>query len=181
MGGQAGRDRILYTAIADGPTVTAAAEGLLCTEVNIQAHTLEVGTVLKATLFGRASSVITTPGSLTLRARWGPASTAFGSRTLLAATAAMTQMTASAQTNLSWLMEFFIVCRSRGAAGTVMTSGYVTRGGVLPSIDIDLFPASAAATAVVDTTSDGTLTITAEPQLASASITCHSFVLEKLN
>ena len=65
-------EETIYTMLADGPTLTAAAEALLVPDVSIPAAYMYPGRILRATLFGKASNVITTPGTLTLRAPCDP-------------------------------------------------------------------------------------------------------------
>jgi hypothetical protein len=169
----------LFVAIADGPVLTAAAEALLVTDVTIKAGYMYPGRILKATMYGRASNAVTTPGTLTLRARWGGLA-----GTVLGASAALTQ-NIIVQTNISWWWEMYIVCRTQGTAGSFMTHGTAHRGNQAAAVAADetpdLIPPNTLAAVTVDTTIDKVLSFTAQPSLGTASITCHSYILEALN
>lgn len=168
----------LFVSTADGPTLTAAAEALLVSDVKIQAGYMEVGSLLKATMFGKASNAVTTPGTLTLRARWGGLA-----GTQLCTSGALTQNVA-ATTDVSWWWEMFILCRSIGTAGTFKTWGTAHRRNcavaVVADITPDVMPQSTAAAVSVDTTADTLLSFTATPSLTTASITCEGYWLERV-
>ena len=69
-----------------GTSLTAAAEALLVSDVQIPGGYMYPGRVMHGIVVGKASSAATTPGTLTLRIRWGGLA-----GTILAASAAMTQ------------------------------------------------------------------------------------------
>lgn len=178
MGMQTWRET-LFASIADGPTLTAAAEALLVTDVTIPAGYMYAGRVLKATLYGRASNVVTTPGTLQLRTRWGGLA-----GVLLHDSGAMTQ-NVLVQTNKTWIAEFLFACRSVGTAGSILPTGWASRGNraaaAFTDPTVDQIPQTAPAAVSVDTTIAKVLSITATPSLTTASITCHNYVLEALN
>lgn len=172
-------EETIYAMVADGPTLTAAAEALLVPDVNIPAAYMYPGRILKATLFGKASNAVTTPGTLTLRTRWGGLA-----GVVLAASAALTQ-NVIVQTNKSWWWEMYLVCRTVGATGTFLTYGTAHRGNcaaaVVADMTPDLVPDSGLAAVTVDTTIAKLLSFTAQPSLSTASITAMGYKLEAMN
>ncbi len=77
-----------------------------------------IGKKLKIRLFGRMTTAAT-PGNLVFDIYYGDGTAANG--TLLASSVA-TALTAS-KTNLSWMCEVFVHCRSIGATGTLFCTG----------------------------------------------------------
>ena len=78
-----------------------------------------IGKKVKIRLFGRITTAAT-PGNLTLAVFYGTGADANG--VSLAASAAVA-LTAS-QTNLSWMLEAHVHCRSTGSAGTLFCTGW---------------------------------------------------------
>lgn len=93
--------------------------------------------------------------------------------TAICATSAIT--TASGVTNLTWEFEASFRVRTVGTSGTALGTGKLY--GVPAATSVNLAPASAPATATIDTTAAKALTIGAQWGTASASntITCHHF------
>lgn len=106
-----------------------------------------VGKALRVRIFGRVTSAAT-PGNLTLSAFYGTGADANGTSIVASAATAMT----ANQTNLSWLCEVDIHCRSIGSAGTLFGTGYsIFNEGIIASRM--MMPASApAASGAVDLT-----------------------------
>lgn len=99
----------------------------------------------------------------------------------VAGTAIMTTgaiTTASGVTNLTWRFEGEFRVRTVGSSGTAL--GTARMHGVPSATAVNLAPASAPATATIDTTAAKALTIGAQWGTSSASntITCHHFDLE---
>jgi hypothetical protein len=140
---------------------------------------MKAGRILKLTLTGKASNAVTTPGTLTVKIRWGTIS-----GTVLVTSAALTQNVA-AQTDKTWTLEAYILCLTSGTTGTFLTWGTMHRGncavGAVGDITPDMLPASSNAAVTVDTTIEKALTVTVTPSLATASIQCLGGVLESLN
>lgn len=174
-------EELVNVQLAAGSALTAAAEALLVTDVSIPANYMYPGRVLRATLSGIASNVVTTPGTLQLRARWG----GLGG-VVLGDSGALTQNVA-AQTDRVWLWQVWIVCVTSGAAGTFRTFGKITRGNcaIAAASDIaenpTLFPRATNAVVTVDTTIAKLLSFTAQPSLTTASLTAQSYLLEALS
>lgn len=162
-----------------GSALTAASEALLVTDVSIPAGYMYPGRTLHLQLTGKASNVVTTPGTLTVRLRWGGLA-----GTVLVASAAMTQNVA-AQTDKTWTLDAYVRCLTDGATGTFLSWGVMHRGNcaVAAASDLvpDMLPASSNAAVTVDTTAAKLLSVTAQPSLGTASITCLGYVLRALN
>lgn len=77
-----------------------------------------VGKKIRIRLFGRVTTVLT-PGNLTIGVLYGTGADANG---VVLASSAAQAMTAS-QTNLSFMIECFVHCRSIGSAGTLFATG----------------------------------------------------------
>lgn len=171
--------QIVNAIIADGTAVTAAAESLLVPDVSIPAGYMKPYSVLRGRLAGKASCVVTTPGTQLFRVRWGGLS-----GVVLAATAALTQ-NVIVQTDKQWWWEFLITCRTDLATGTFLTEGVLQRGNcaaaAFADITPDMMPASGNAVVSVDTTIAKLLSCTVQPSLSTASITAQSYILESLN
>lgn len=169
----------IYCQVADGPTLTAAAEALLVQDVSIPAGYMYPGRVLRLHLSGKASNAVTTPGTLTIRIRWGGLA-----GVNLADSGALTQ-NVIVQTNKTWVLDIDIVCRTSGTTGTFVTSGVMGRGNQAAAVVADmtptLIPPNTLAAVTVDTTIAKLLSVTAQPSLATASITCLSYTLEAIN
>jgi hypothetical protein len=177
----------LYTTIADGATITAAAETALVPDYTLQAGFLYPGALLKYTLFGRMSSAITTPGTFTWRLRWGGVG-----GVALAASGAIAPDPTAASTNVAWFAEFYVQCRSVGTTGSAMCWGRMWQNDIddgaaaVANLTAALnnqqavFP-DAAAVATIDTTTAKAITPTVQPSLNTGSVTCHHAFLESLS
>lgn len=98
-----------------------------------------VGKKLRIRLFGKITTAAT-PGNGSFKVFYGTGADANG---VALATGTAVALTAS-QTDVSWYAEFEITCRSTGASGTLMCTGWAIFGeGVLAAHQ--LVPASAAA------------------------------------
>lgn len=172
-------DELLYQQVGNGPTLTAAAEALLVADISIPAMYMVVKKVLGVRLFGKASNAVTTPGTLTLRIRWGGLA-----GVVLVASAAMTQ-NVIVQTDKTWTAEAEIRCDTEGATGTFVTCGNIERGNqaaaAVADMTPDMWPAASLAAVTVDTTVAKLLSITAQPSLTTASITCMGYQLFSRN
>lgn len=168
-------DELIYRSTGSGPTLTAAAEALMVTDVNIPANYMTVGRIITVRLFGKASNAVTTPGTLTLRIRWGGLA-----GTVLVASAAMTQ-NVIVQTDKTWFAEADIECLTEGTSGTFLTAGRIVRGNqaaaAVADMTPDMWPAASLAAVTVDTTVAKLLSVTAQPSLTTASLTCMGYQL----
>lgn len=111
------------------------------------------GRKLNIRAFGKITTAAT-PGNLTWDIYFGTGADANG--TIIASSAAVA-LTAN-QTNLSWFLDLDITCRSIGATGSLMCTGYyIFNEGVIAAHG--LIPASAAAAVAVDTTGSSIVSI----------------------
>lgn len=97
-----------------------------------------VGKKVKIRLFGQMTTAAT-PGNLTLALLYGTGADANG--VSLAATAALTLI--ANQTNIAWMLEAYIHCRSIGAAGTLFCTGNLDLGAAVNGAGGGLLPATA--------------------------------------
>jgi hypothetical protein len=174
----------LYVTIADGTAVTAAAtRTILVPSFTLPANYLYPGRTLKYTLFGRASSAVTTPGTFVHSLIYG---TAAGG-VVLAASGAWAPETGTVATNLAWYCEYYSVCRSVGSSGTQFTMGRMslsdydsTSAATLRgNLGMVQFP-DVPAVATVDTTTATALNPCVTNSLSTASVTAHIAILEAL-
>ena len=137
-----------------------------------------VGKAVRIRMFGRHSTAASA-GTETFTFLWGTGADANG--TAIVSTPAMTM--ANSQTNLSWMIEVVIRCRSLGATGTLFGTGTFECNGSLVTVNTQFFPASApAASASLDLTAANVIS----PQvLATTSTTntiqVHDYLFEALN
>lgn len=165
----------LYTTIADGTAVTAAARTILVPDFTLPGNYLYPGRTLKYTLYGRMSSPITTPGTFVFSLMWGGAA-----GVVLAASAALAPDTAAASTNVAWRAEFLMVCRSVGPTGTAFTMGHLWHNDMqatAAALNMATFP-DAPAAVTIDTTTAKAISPTVTPSLTTGSVTAHIAVLE---
>jgi len=169
--------RLVYSQTTDGPTVTAnATESLITNDIVFNPDSLKVGDVIKATLCGKVSNAVTTPGTLRLRARLGAASL---TGTTIADSGTMLQNTA-VQTDKAWRWEQYWAIRAAGTSGSIISIGTIHRGNADVSAIVapDLIPATFVGSNTVNTTIANTLSFTATWDVATASITCLIYILE---
>lgn len=141
-----------------------------------------IGKAFRVRAAGRISTVVTTPGTLTLDIRFGSVVVANGG--------AMTLST-SAKTNVSWELDWILTARAIGPSTsanmmhqgrwTSEAAGATTVAGEAKSI---LLPQSAPAVGTgFDSTAAFVIDLFATWSVANASnsITCHQFILESIN
>lgn len=173
-------EELLLAPIIDATQISnTTTETIMVPDTTIPANYFYAGRTLRARLIGKMSNVVTTPGTLTLRARWGGVS-----GTLLIASAAIALST-TAQTNAQIMQEFFITCRVEGNPGTLITSGQACLG-ISASVAgrVDQIPASGqAAVGSLDLTSATALSFTAQFSVSTnpTNMTIQQFTLESLN
>jgi hypothetical protein len=132
------------------------------------------------------SNVVTTPGTLTLRLRWGGVA-----GTVLATTGALT-LSSTARSNYSGTLDADLVWRSIGSAGSAFCMGRVTLNDVpvaadsLPQGIYTMTSAGANSPAVVsslDTTTSKALSVTAQFSVntATTQLTNHIRILKAIS
>lgn len=174
--------------IADGTQVSnTTTETIVCPDFSIPAYFMAPGKTLYVEASGVCSNVVTTPGTLTVRLRWGGVA-----GTILCATAAQ-GLDTTAHTNAAWRMEAWITCRSAGATGTFLSYGTFECYNLLASTAANLLPAlmgsagapgaSANAAVTVDTTAAKLLSLTAQFSVATSptNLTCQQRIIQLVN
>jgi hypothetical protein len=166
----------IFSSVADATAVGTTGEQLAVPNITLPANYMYPGRVLRARLLGIISNIATTPGTITLRARWGGLS-----GTVLAASAALAQNT-SAQTNDAIDLEFIITCRSNGSAGSMFTTGRVLQGNAVTIPSWFSIPANGnAVVGSLDTTIAQALSFTGQFSLTGNSWTVNQYTLEAMN
>lgn len=179
-----GWEEVIYTPNADGTAISAAANAIIVPDFSIPASYLTVGKILKYTLFGRYSSAITTPGTVIHILKWG----GVGGVAMVTSGAFAPDPTAAA-TNLSWMAEYWVQCRTVGATGSVMGFGRIewsdyddaSATTLAGNLNMRMAPVSAPATVTIDTTIDKLLSATATLSVATGSLQTHMAFLEACN
>jgi len=180
--------------VVDGTQISnTTSETIVCPDFNIPRYWMYPGRILRLWAFGVNSNVVTTPGTLTLRVRWG----GVGGVVLLASAAI--GLDTAARTNALWNLTAYIVCRTVGATGTFMSGGMAAAVNVLASVGISNNGAfnnlvsmlgsagapiaSGNAAVTVDTTVDKLLSVTAQFSVATSptNLTCQQRIIEALN
>lgn len=159
-----------------GSAITAAAEAKLTSDFVFPASWFMPGVTIRLTGVFKASNVVTTPGTIQFRVRWGGLT-----GTVLVDSGALTQST-SAQTDKTGFFEIFIKCLTAGATGTFLTYGTMVRGNAVSASPVpDILPPASLAAVTVDTTAATALSVTVQPSLGTASITRMEYHIESLN
>ena len=176
----------LYTTIADGTQIlNTATETIMIPDYTLPAGYLYPGRTLKYTLFGDESTIITTPGTLTIRLRYGGVA-----GTVLAASGAFAPDPTAASTNQSICTEFYVVCRAVGTAAASYTMGKIVRGDIddasaatiVGNLNMMMVPATAPASVNINTTTANALSPTwnSSSSTATTQYTNHLAILEAL-
>lgn len=172
----------------DGTQVSnTTTETIVCPDFNVPAYYMIPGRTLEIVAFGLCSNVVTTPGTLITRVRWGGVA-----GTVLLASAAQ-GLDTTAHTNALWWLQAFITCRSDGSAGTFLSGGWFSQFNLLSSTAANLLPAlmgsagtpgaNGNAAVTVDTTSAKLLSITAQFSVATSptNLTCQQRIIKVIN
>lgn len=131
-----------------------------------------VGKKLHIRLFGKITTGAT-PGNLTVAVLYGTGADANG--VSLVASAAQTLI--AAQTNLSWMIEAFIHCRSIGSTGTLFATGYAHFNTAVIAAGTFLIPASAA---VVSAACDLTAALIPSVQVLRSGSTAETMTVQDM-
>lgn len=156
----------------------------MTSDYTVPANTVQAGSVFAYKLMGRQSSAITTPGTFTFSLRWGGLA-----GTLIAASGAFAPDPTAAATNLTVIVDWWVVCRTTGSAGTGIGFGMIqwsdyddaTTTTIVGNLNMSVAPPSAPATFTMDTTTGKALSPTYTPSLGTASYTNHFAILESVN
>lgn len=172
--------------VADGTQVAATtSETIICPDYTFSANDNRIyqGAMFNVRCWFDVSNVVTTPGTITLRLRWGGVA-----GTVLASTGAIT-MSSTARANYSGSLDADIIWRSIGSAGSAFCMGRAYLNNVpvaadsLPQGIYTMGSAGANTPAVVgslDTTTSKALsvTVTFSVNTAGTQITNHLRVLK---
>lgn len=104
---------VLVNGLVDGPALTAAAAASCIptpSRIILPNNYFYVGKMLKITLAGRISCVVTTPGTARFDVRLGP------SGTIIAFDSGALNLNIVAKTNVPFLVEMLLTCRAVGAS-----------------------------------------------------------------
>jgi hypothetical protein len=142
------------------------------------------GQALRIRAMGRISNIVTTPGTLTLRVKFG---------SIAVASSPAFALNTTAKTNVTWILDWDLTLRSVGAgtSATFMHSGQWQSESVIGSpaagaggASSHIIPASAPAVGTgFDSTVSNIIDLTAQWSVSNAanSIQLHSYKLESLN
>jgi hypothetical protein len=183
---------VLITQQVDGPTVAnSTVEATLVAaqaRYNLPANAFTyAGQALRFRAMGRVSNIVTTPGTLTFRIRFG----GVAAGAIVANSGALALNTA-AKTNVTWILDWDLNLRGApGTAASMMFSGQWQSESVIGSpaagaggASSHIFPASAPAVgATFDSTVSQVIDLSAQWSVANAgnSIQMHTYKLESLN
>jgi hypothetical protein len=175
---------------ADGTQVSnTVTETIVCPDYLVPAAFMQAlpPRTLAVWAFGVVSSVVTTPGTLILRVRWG------GVSGVVLLQSGAQGMDTTAHTNALWALLGFITCRTQGATGTFMSGGLMWTYDLLASTAANLLPAllgsagapgaSGNVAVTVDTTVQKALSVTAQFSVATnpTNLTCQQRLILALN
>lgn len=186
-----GFNEILAVDVADGATTTATTtEALAVPDYAFAAGDPHIyqGATFKITQYFETSTVVTTPGTITMRLRWG----GLGG-TAMAATGAFAPSTV-ATTSAGGHIEFLFTVRSIGAAGSIWTQGKwnpsnfdptsaTTLKNELNMLNIPPYGTAPAVVGSLDTTTAKLLSVTIQFSVVTANTTFinHLRILESVN
>lgn len=181
-----GYPTILAIASGDGPTLTAAAAATalpVTAKYTFQANGFAIPQVLRLTMTGRVSCVITTPGTFRLDVRYGG--------TVIADTTAL-NMNIVAHTNVPWWCDFIIPVRAIGATANFFGFSRTTSSALIlgstgavsgnnTTVSTNAGPDSAPTVGGnVDITAAGAFDVFFTQTVATGSFTMHTLLLESL-
>ena len=175
----------LVVDIADGAQIlNTTSETIICPDFTFAASDNRIypGAAFSIRAWFDVSNVVTTPGTLTMRLRWGGVA-----GTILCATSAIALST-TARSNYSGSLDIDLIVRTIGSAGSMFTMGRCFLNDVPVGADsapqslYTLGSAGANVPAVVsslDTTTAKALSLTAQFSVPTATtqLTCHERIL----
>lgn len=176
----------LVWSTANGTTISnSTSEALVFPNVTIPANYMQDGRALELMAMGKFSNVVTTPGTLLFRVRWGGLA-----GTVLAQSEAIS-LSATAQTDIMFRINMEIITRANGASGSLLAMGVVHLAAQLAaSNNQPNFMGSAGgasadtpAAVTVDLTADTALSLTAQFSVATnpTNLTGMNYTIKSLN
>jgi hypothetical protein len=178
----------LSSPTSDGTQIlNTVTETIMVPDFTLPANYMVQGRTLKYTLFFDTSTVITTPGTVTLKLRWGGVA-----GTTLATSGAYAPDPTAASTNQSGYVEWFLVARAApSASASSYTMGRCWLGdlddasatSLQGNLNMHVIPASAPAAVNIATNAANAITPTCTFSVSTATsqLTNHIAVLESLN
>lgn len=178
-------EETLYGTTADQTAVTGSSETAFVPIFTLPAGYFYAGRLVKWTVFGRQSTAITTPGTITLRLSYSASGVG---AVVVVASSAYTGDVSAAATNLTFMAEFWMICRATGTSGTAIGFGRiewtdyddVSATTLAAALGLRMAPASAPATATIDTTVARAVSPTYQSSVTTGSMTCHLGYMEAL-
>lgn len=170
------------TALASSTTRTSLLPG--AAKFNLPANILQIGTKLQIKAAGRVSTVVTTPGTLTLDVGFG---------SVVVFNGGAMNLNTTAQTNAAWMLEVDLICRTIGATTTatmfgvarwmsraIIGSAAVAAGGTTNTLLPDTSPTTGTG---FDSTTSNVVDLFATWSVSNAanSIRCDSYELVLCN
>lgn len=182
----AGYRNLLIGAQGDGTPVTLVAEASLLpaqAKLTLTPNFIDqVGKKFLLKAHGRISNVVTSPGILTLRLKFG---------SIIVATSAGLQLNAVAKTNVFWMLEWLLTARTigGGTSAAFMHQGLFESesvvGSPLPAAggagQLAIQPAAPAVGTGFDSTIANVIDLAAIFGTTGNSMTLHDMTLESLN
>lgn len=176
----------LVWSTANGTTISnSTAEALVFPNVTIPANYMQDGRSLEMSAMGKFSNVVTTPGTLIFRLRWGGLT-----GTVLAQSEAIA-LSATAQTDIMFRIHLEIITRINGATGSLLAMGRADLAAQLAaSNNQPNFMGSAGggstdtpAAVTVDLSADTALALTAQFSVATnpTNLTGMQYLIKALN
>jgi hypothetical protein len=181
---QSWRETLMATTASDTAVTTPASETVLTPGFTFPANYFYAGRCIKMTMWGMQSTVITTPGTFTVKLRAGVGGT---TGTTLATSGAYAPDSVAASTQLTTYIEFYTMVRATGTAAASMTVGRMWLGDISATaatistqLLMHVIPTSAPATVNIDTTAANTWSATLTPSVTTGTYTNLITILEAL-
>jgi hypothetical protein len=174
--------KLLVSSYTDGPVLTAAAAASCIPTYNVitlQSGYFFIGRQLRLTLTGRASVVVTTPGTLRFDVRLGG--------TVVFDSLAITPL-ATAQTNKGFWLDILLTCQAVGSGtltkfmgqGNIRTEILLTEHGHGSNMMLPVATAPAQG-AGVSSVASLALDVFFTQTVATGSLTVHQYAVEQLD
>lgn len=165
----------LVVDIADGTQIlNSTSEAIICPDYTFAANDTRIypGAMFNIKCYFDVSNVVTTPGTLTMRVRWG------GVAGTVLATSGAIALSTTARANYAGSLDVDLIWRTIGATGTCFAMGVLTLNDVPTGADsapqslYTMTSAGANVPAVVsslDTTTSKALSVTAQFSVSTAT------------
>jgi hypothetical protein len=175
-----------FALLADGVAVGASsAETIMFPIFPLPANYFYPGRTMRWTVMGRQSTVITTPGTITLRLSYSASGVG---AVVVGASGAFAPDPTAAATNLTFILQWWAITRAQGTSGSMMGWGSIgwtdfddaSAAALVGNLNMNNAPTATPAVATVDTTLSRALNPSYQSSVTTASMTCHAAILEAL-